>query len=60
MSFSLFNILNDFIVSTSLFNRNKSFCKVNFVSYSLARLNIKDVRHNKFAMIILGYYDINM
>ncbi len=25
MSFSLFNILNDFIVNTSLFNRNKSF-----------------------------------
>ncbi len=35
-------------------------CKVDFVSYSLARLNIEDVRHNKFAMIILSYYDTNM
>ncbi len=34
--------------------------KIGFVSYSLARLDIKDVRHNKFAMIILSYYDINM
>ncbi len=35
-------------------------CKVDFVSYSLARLNIKDVRHNKFIMIILNYYNTNM
>ncbi len=36
------------------------YYKINFVNYSLARLNIKDVRHNKFTMIILSYYDINM
>ncbi len=35
-------------------------CKVDFVSFPLARLNIKDVRHNKFTMIIFSYYDINM
>ncbi len=37
-----------------------SIYKINFVSYSLARLNIKDVRHNKLIMIILSYYNINM
>ncbi len=34
--------------------------KVNFASFSLARLNIKDVRHNKFTMIIFSYYNTNI
>ncbi len=34
--------------------------KIDFVSFPLARLNIKNVRHNKFAMIIFSYYDINI
>ncbi len=41
-------------------NVNEVIYKINFVNYSLARLNIKDVRHNELAMIILSYYDINM
>ncbi len=36
------------------------YYKISFVSYSLARLNIEDVRHNKFTIIILSYYNTNM
>ncbi len=36
------------------------FYKINFVSYSLTRLNIKNVKHNKLIIIILSYYNINI
>ncbi len=39
---------------------NEFSYKIDFVSFPLTRLDIKHVRYNKFIIIILSYYNINM
>ena len=46
-----------FVIIYNFYSSFNRICKINIASFSLARLNIKNVRYNKFIIIIINYYN---